>query len=229
LWFISRAFQHPAARHDARADYLIGYGSIVMPVDHRWFSSRDYSPGRPFVVRALWIVVEALVFLNPAVTSYRLKRQTLRAFGADIGTRVVIKPGVHVKHPWRLSVGDDSWIGERAWIDNLAFVSIGRSCCISQGAYLCTGNHDWSDPGMGLFAHGITLEDGAWVGAFARLAPGVVIGRDAILVMGAVMTENAAPRMVYAGNPASVRRERALRDLPGPSAGESKSAAASSV
>jgi len=183
-------------------------------------------------VRALWIVVEALVFLNPAVTSYRLKRQLLRAFGADIGAEVVIKPGVHVKHPWRLSVGDDAWIGERVWIDNLAPVSVGRSCCLSQGAYLCTGNHDWSDPGMGLFACGIVIEDGAWVGAFAQVAPGVVVGREAILAMGSVMTQNAASRMVYAGNPASVQRERIVRDLPGPSTVggvEGGSAVASSV
>jgi putative colanic acid biosynthesis acetyltransferase WcaF len=189
---------------------------MVMPalVDHREFSSRDYSAGRPLVVRVLWIFIEALVFLNPVVTSYRLKRWLLRAFGADIGVGVVIKPGVHVKHPWRLSVGDHSWIGERAWIDNLAPVSLGRSCCVSQGAYLCTGNHDWSDPGMGLFARAITIEDGAWVGAFARVAPGVVIGQEAILAMGAVMTEDAAAKTVYMGNPASARRERFLRDLP---------------
>jgi putative colanic acid biosynthesis acetyltransferase WcaF len=187
-----------------------------MSVDHRWFSNRDYSPGRPFFVRALWIVVEALVLLNPAVTSYRVKRMLLRAFGASIGTGVVIKPGVHVKHPWRLSVGDHSWIGERVWIDNLAPVSIGRSCCLSQGSYLCTGNHDWSDPGMGLFARGITVDDGAWVGAFARVAPGVVVGRDAVLAMGTVMTKDAAPCTVYAGNPASARQARTLRERPGP-------------
>jgi putative colanic acid biosynthesis acetyltransferase WcaF len=185
-------------------------------VDHRGFSSRDYSAGRPLVVRVLWIVVEALVFLNPIATSYRLKRWLLRVFGADIGTGVVIKPGVHVKHPWRLSVGDHSWIGERAWIDNLAPVSLGRSCCVSQGAYLCTGNHDWSDPGMGLFARPITIKDGAWVGAFARVAPGVIVGQEAILTMGTVLTENAAPSMVYRGNPASICRRRTLRDDPGP-------------
>ncbi len=182
----------------------------IMQVDHRLFSSRDYSPGRPVFVRALWVFVEALVFLNPAVTSYRLKRLLLRVFGAKVGAEVLIKPGVHIKHPWRLSIGDSSWIGERAWIDNLAPVSIGCNCCISQGVYLCTGNHDWSDPGMGLFAQGITIEDGVWVGAFARVAPGVVIGREAVLVLGTVMIEDAASRTVYAGNPASARRERTL-------------------
>ena len=136
--------------------------STVMPVDHRLFSSPGYSPGRSIVVRAVWLVCEALVFLNPVVTSYRAKRVLLRSFGARLGAGVVIKPGVHIKHPWRLAVGDQSWIGERVWIDNLADVSIGRNCCVSQGAYLCTGNHDWGDPGMGLFARGITVEDGAW-------------------------------------------------------------------
>jgi putative colanic acid biosynthesis acetyltransferase WcaF len=200
-----------------------------MTVDNGLFTSGDYSPGRPLVVRAIWLVVEALVFVNPIATSYKVKRAVLRAFGARLGTGVVIKPGVHIKHPWRLAIGDQTWIGERVWIDNLADVSIGRNCCLSQGAYLCTGNHDWSDPGMGLFARSITVEDGAWVGAFARLAPGVLIGREAILEMGAVMTGDAVARTVYGGNPASVRRSRVVRDLPGPSDVGGRSASTSAV
>ena len=37
---------------------------------------------------------------------------------------VVIKQRVNVKYPWKLEVGDFSWIGEDVWIDNLATVKI---------------------------------------------------------------------------------------------------------
>jgi putative colanic acid biosynthesis acetyltransferase WcaF len=179
-------------------------------VDLRLTSIGDYHPGRSFAVRALWLLVEALVLLNPVLTSYRLKRGVLRLFGARVGTGVLIKPGVHVKYPWHLEIGDHAWIGERAWIDNFVAVHIGAHACISQGAYICTGNHDWSDPGMRRFVAPVAVEGGAWVGAFARIAPGVVVGREAVVTLGSVLLDDAEPRGIYQGNPAELVKERVL-------------------
>jgi len=187
-----------------------------MSVDLSQTSRRGYDPGRPYACRALWLVVEALVLLNPIVTPYSLKRWVLRRFGARIGYGVLIKPNVHVKYPWHLEIGDNVWIGERAWIDNFVRVRIGSNAALSQGAYLCTGNHDWSDPGMGLVVKPVTVEDGAWVGAFARISPGVTVGREAVVTLGSVLLENAEARGVYMGNPAVRVRERTVRDRPGP-------------
>ena len=161
-----------------------------------------YRPGRSFLVRATWLVVEALLLANPIVTSYSLKRGLLRAFGAVIGQRVVIKPGVKVKYPWRLTVGENTWIGERSWIDNMEDVVLGKNVVVSQGAYLCTGNHDWSDPGMPLAPRGIVVEDGAWLGAWSRIAPGVTIGAGSVVVLGAVAFADTEEWGVYRGNPA---------------------------
>jgi putative colanic acid biosynthesis acetyltransferase WcaF len=187
-----------------------------MKVDLSLTSNRDYRPGRPVPVRALWHCLEALTLLNPLVTSYGLKAWILRAFGAEIGPRVVIKPRVHVKHPWRLQVGENSWIGEGVWIDNLVSVRIGRNVCISQGAYICTGNHDWQDPGMGLVAAPIVVEDGVWVGAFSRVAPGLTVGEQAVIALGSVLLSNAEAGGVYQGNPARRVSTRTLRSRPGP-------------
>jgi putative colanic acid biosynthesis acetyltransferase WcaF len=154
------------------------------------------------LVRATWLLVEAAILLNPAVTPYWLKRWVLRLFGAKIGAGVVIKPSVHIKYPWHLSVGDDAWLGERCWIDNFVQVSIGDNACISQGAYLCTGNHDWSDPHMDLVVKPITVGSGAWVGAFAKIAPGVRVGDRAVVSLGSVLSADAEPDGIYAGHPA---------------------------
>jgi len=188
----------------------------VTSVDLSLTSNRTYRPGRPFVVRSVWLVVDALLVSNPVVTSYGFKRSVLRFFGARIGRNVIVKPGVHVKYPWRLRVGDNSWLGERCWIDNMEDVTIGANAVISQGAYLCTGNHDWADPGMGLTPEPIVIEDGAWVGAFARVAPGRTVARESILALGAVLLDNTEPRGVYVGNPASFVRTRDIRDRAGP-------------
>lgn len=187
-----------------------------MSVDLSRTSRRGYHPGRSYPYRALWLLVEALVFLNPVVAPYGIKRWVLRRFGARVGRRVIIKPNVHVKYPWHLAIGDDAWIGERCWIDNYVSVRIGASAVVSQGAYLCTGNHDWSDPGMGLVVKPITVEDGAWVGAFVKLAPGVIVGREAVVTLGSVLLQDAEPRAIYTGNPAVRVRDRTIRGAPGP-------------
>jgi putative colanic acid biosynthesis acetyltransferase WcaF len=186
-----------------------------MKVDLSLTSSRDYHPGRGFPIRALWLVVEALVMLNPLVTPYGPKAALLRLFGAKVGRNVVIKPNVHIKYPWRLSIGDNCWLGERSWIDNFVEVRLGDNVCISQGAYLCTGNHDWSDPGMGLVVKPIVVDDGAWIAAFARVAPGVTVGEEAVVTLGAVLLKDAEPRGVYGGNPAVKVSQRSLRDHSG--------------
>lgn len=150
------------------------------------------------------------MLLNPLVTSYRLKTGLLRLFGAQVGPGLVIKPGVHVKYPWRLVIGEHCWLGERAWIDNMEDVTLGSNVVLSQGAYLCTGNHDWSDPVMPLAPSPIVVEDGAWVGAFARVAPGRTLGAGSVLALGAVALADTEPWGVYAGNPAELVDRRVL-------------------
>jgi putative colanic acid biosynthesis acetyltransferase WcaF len=180
-------------------------------VDLRLTSTGGYRPGRPFVYRAVWLIVEALVLLNPLVTSYAFKRWLLRRFGAKIGKGVLIKPGVHVKYPWHLEVGDNVWIGERSWVDNFVLVRIGANAVVSQGAYLCTGNHDWSDRGMALTVRPVTIEDGAWLGAFTRVAPGVNVASGSVLTLGSVLLDDTEPMGIYRGNPATRVAERHIR------------------
>jgi putative colanic acid biosynthesis acetyltransferase WcaF len=99
-------------------------------------------------------------------------------------------------------------IGERDWLDSFEKIKIGSHCCISQGAHLCTGNHDWTDPAFGLIVKPITVEDGAWVGARATILPGVTLGRHSILTAGSTISKNTDPNMIYVGNPAQPVKER---------------------
>jgi putative colanic acid biosynthesis acetyltransferase WcaF len=172
----------------------------------------EYVLGTSRQVWALWHFLGAPVVRSNWLPFSRLKVLMLRMFGAKIGNGVYIKPGVKVKFPWYLTIGDHSWIGEDAWIDNLAEVRIGSHVCISQAAYLCTGNHDWTTTNMKLFRLPIVLEDGCWVGARATVCPGVTIGSAAILSVGSVATKSIPPCQVWAGNPASYVRDRILRD-----------------
>lgn len=98
----------------------------------------------------------------------------------------MIKPRARCKLPWRLEIGDHTWIGEGAWIDNVANVKIGSNVCISQGVYLCTGNHNWSKPSFDLELGPIEIADKAWLGAFVKVTPKTTIEEGAVVTMGSV-------------------------------------------
>ena len=175
-------------------------------LDH--YSNASFNRGRPRLIEALWTIASALLVAS-WIPGAMHRRALLRLFGAKIAKGVTIKPGVLIKFPWRLEVGANSWIGERVWIDNLEIVKIGSNCCISQGAYICTGSHDWRSRRFELIVKPVTIEDGAWVAAKAVLAPGLVVGQGAVLFMGSVATSKMEPWGVYQGVPAKLVKSRA--------------------
>jgi len=175
------------------------------------FNNSWYDPGRGFALRVLWHIVNALLMQNPLNPSSGLKVIALRMFGAKIGKGVVLKPGINVKYPWNLEIGNYSWVGERAWLDSLAPIAIGDNACISQGTYFCTGNHDWTDRAFGLVVKPIVIKDGVWVGARSIVLPGVTMASHSILTAGSVMARDGEPYSIYAGNPAVNVKARKIK------------------
>ncbi len=180
-------------------------------VDLGQYQVTGYTTGASPARRGLWYITNVIVFMNPLFPFYAPKRWLLRLFGAKISSGVVIKPRVNIKFPWRLRIGENSWVGEGAWIDNLADISIGDNVCLSQDTYLMTGNHDYKSVAFTLITNPIQIHDGAWVGARATVCPGVTVGRNAVLSAGSVMTRNADPEGIYAGNPAQRVRNRTFK------------------
>jgi putative colanic acid biosynthesis acetyltransferase WcaF len=182
------------------------------PVHLRSYNNSWYSPGRSNLWRAAWMFLGQPLFATPYLPSSGLRVRLLRIFGAQVGCGVVIHSEVKVKYPWHLVVGDDCWIGEEVWIDNLTTVRFANNVCVSQGAYLCTGNHDWSDPAFGLIVRGIELKEGAWAGAKCVLLPGARLGVAAVASAGSVVSRAIPDFEVHAGNPASYLRTRHIRE-----------------
>jgi putative colanic acid biosynthesis acetyltransferase WcaF len=167
-----------------------------------------YDIGRSFLVTAAWFFFGSPLLRCSVLPFSFLRRTLLRCFGAEIGEGAVIKPGVRVKFPWKLKAGKNCWIGEDAWIDNMAPVTLGENVCISQGAYLCTGNHDWEDPAFSLITQPIRINDGVWIAARASIGPGVVIGRCSVVGLGAVVTNDIPSHQIHGGNPAKFIKKR---------------------
>ncbi|MFT3949700.1 MAG: WcaF family extracellular polysaccharide biosynthesis acetyltransferase [Agriterribacter sp.] len=160
--------------------------------------------------RSIWYIFNVLFFVNPLNSFSGFKCWLLQLFGAKIGGHVVVKPGVNIKYPWKLKIGDHVWIGEKVWIDNLTEIVIGNNVCISQGAMLLTGNHNYKKKTFDLMVAGITLEDGVWIGAQSIVCPGITAFSHSVLSVGSVATKNMEAFTVYSGNPALPAKQRTI-------------------
>ena len=157
----------------------------------------------------LWYFVSSFIVQSPLFPISKLRVALLRMFGAQVGENVIIsKPGVNVKFPWKLVIGDNTWIGENAWIYNLDQVNIGSDVCISQGAMLLTGNHNYKSVKFETFTKPITIEDGCFIGARSVICPGVSCKKYAVLSVGAIATKDLESEGIYFGNPAKLVKKR---------------------
>jgi putative colanic acid biosynthesis acetyltransferase WcaF len=173
------------------------------------FNNDWYQPGAGLFKRAIWHILNVwLIGSNLPGSGWKV--WLLRLFRAKVGAGVVLKPGVKIRYPWRLTIGDHVWIGEGAWIDNLADVVIHNHVCISQGAMLLTGNHNYKQESFDLIVAPIELEDGVWIGARSVVCPGVTCRSHAILSVGSVATRELEAYWIYQGNPAAKRRPREI-------------------
>jgi putative colanic acid biosynthesis acetyltransferase WcaF len=160
---------------------------------HEWrlrdFSGSGYDKQRGVVAQVLWFATLNLVFRAwwyPA----RWRPALLRAFGAKVGTNVLIRHRVRVLWPWKLRVGNDTWIGEDAWLLNLEPIEIGNDVCISQGAYLCTGSHDRLSPSFEFDNASIVIDDQTWIATQALVLRGVTVSPRSVVGARAIVTRD---------------------------------------
>jgi len=173
------------------------------------FNNSWYKTGASVFKRTIWYFVSVAVFKSAFPINF-IKVRLLKMFGARVGEGLIIKPHVSIKYPWRLTVGSHVWIGEHVWIDNLGDVTIEDNVCISQGAMLLCGNHDYRKITFDLIIGNIHLKKGSWIGAKSIVCPNVVVGSHALLAVGSVATQNLNEYTIYQGNPAVAVKERKI-------------------
>ena len=173
------------------------------------FNNDWYEPGSGFK-RTVWFFINAIFFNTGIFPFSGPKVYLLKMFGAKVGKGVFIKPSVNIKYPWFLEIGNYVWIGENVWIDNLTNIHIGNNVCVSQGAMLLTGNHNYKLQSFDLIVGKIILEEGVWIGAKSIVCPGITCASHSILSVGSIATKNMEPYCIYQGNPAVLIKKREI-------------------
>jgi len=166
--------------------------------------------GRPAWFVQLWWIVQATIFRMSPQVLYGWRRFLLRMFGANIGHGAIIRPTVEVTYPWKLTIGSHCWIGDHVTLYTLGEIDIGDNAVVSQHCYLAAATHDYTRPTFDMLARKITVEPEAWLATRVFVAPGVTIGRGAVVGACSVVLKDMPPMMICGGHPAKPLRPRAL-------------------
>jgi putative colanic acid biosynthesis acetyltransferase WcaF len=179
-------------------------------VDLRRYDQSKFDRGRPGWLILLWWLVQAIVFpLTPHPVN-GIRRWLLRLFGAKIGCGVIIRPTARFTYPWKIEIGDYSWIGDDVVLYSLDRIAIGKHCVISQKSYLCTGSHDPHDPAFGLITASVIINNGVWIAADCFIGPGVEIGANTLIGARSSVFENMPAGFVCTGTPCRPRYPREI-------------------
>ena len=154
-------------------------------IDLSKFKKSNLYQKENFVLNFTWYLVNNF-FFNTSIPGSKIRVFLLKLFGSKIGKNVYFKPKVNIKFPWKLEIDDNSWIGENVWIDNISQIKIGKNCCISQGVYFCTGNHDFKKESFDLISESIVVGDSVWIGAKSIIGPGSKILSESFLKLGTI-------------------------------------------
>jgi putative colanic acid biosynthesis acetyltransferase WcaF len=179
-------------------------------VDLRRYDQSWFDRGRPNWVVLLWWLVQAIVFPLTPPSFHWGRVALLRLFGARIGKKVMIRPTARFTYPWKVAIGDYSWIGDGVVFYSLEQIQIGQHCVISQKNYLCTGSHDIHDPTFKLTIEPIAIGNGVWIAADCFIAPGVTIGSNAVIGVRSTVLNSIPSQQVCWGSPC---RPRYLRQM----------------
>lgn len=181
-------------------------------VDLRNYDQSFFDRGRPGWYVLLWWLVQGVAFPLTPHPFNSVRCSLLRLFGAQIGRQVLIRPTARFTYPWKVQIGDYSWVGDNVVFYSLDFIQVGEHCVISQKTYLCTGSHDTEDASFQLVTAPIAIGNGAWVAADCFVAPGVQIGANAVVGARSTVLSSLPAQQVCWGTPCRPRYSRELRD-----------------
>ena len=112
-----------------------------------------------------------------------------------------------------IEIADGANIGFNCEIFSASRVRIGRQTLIAAYCYVIGGDHDFSEAGAAVLQQarrsaGVTIGEGAWLGAGAKVLDGVSIGDRAVVGAGAVVRESVPAGAVAVGVPARMVSRR---------------------
>ena len=171
---------------------------------------KDFRNRNQYIVQLWWLAQSTLFAMSPQFM-YSWRNWLLRCFGAKVGKGVIIRPTVRITYPWKVSIGDNSWVGDHAELYSLGEIEIGSNSVISQNSYLCAASHDFTKDTFDIYAKKITIEDEVWVASDVFVAPGVTIKKGAVIGARSTVLNDMPEGMICYGYPCKPIKPRTVK------------------
>ncbi|MWW24433.1 putative colanic acid biosynthesis acetyltransferase [Algibacter lectus] len=172
------------------------------------FKVPDNFRGKPGWYVQLWWLTQSLFFKTSPHVLYGWRRFLLRLFGAQIGKKVIIRPSAQITYPWKVKIGDYSWVGDDVVLYSLGDIEIGENSIISQKSYICTGTHDYSKSDFPILAKKITIGNGCWLATDVFVSPGITIADGVVVGARSTVIKDLDAASVYVGSPVRFIKKR---------------------
>ncbi len=194
-----QAFKQDALEYEIMPDKIQNLASFCLPPNFR---------GKPGWYVQLWWIVQACLFGLSPKFMYGWRRWLLRTFGARVGRNVLISSTARVTYPWKVSIGDYTWIGDSVVLYSLGEIEIGSNVVVSPQSYICAASHNYASSTFDIFASKVQIEEQAWLAIDVFVAPGVTIGKGAVVEARSSVFHTLPEMMVSVGSPAKPVRQR---------------------
>ena len=128
--------------------------------------------------------------------------------GMKIGKGSVIHMWANFFEPNGIEIGSDTIIGDHAFLDGRALLTIGDHTDIASSVMIYNSEHDLEKEDFSARVEPVEIGDYVFIGPRAIILPGVKIGKGAVIAAGAVVTKNVADFTIVGGVPAKEIGER---------------------
>lgn len=143
------------------------------------------------------------------IPSHTFRKMFYLLAGMRIGKGSTVHMWANFFEPSGINIGEDTIVGDHAFLDGRAPLSIGNHVDIASYVMIYNSEHDLEKPGFEAREEKVVIEDYVFIGPRAIILPGVVVGKGSVVAAGAVVTKDVPEFAIVGGVPAKVIGERA--------------------
>lgn len=179
---------------------------LILSTAMRKVTVRFYNWWLDFELLGLRVVSNVVIF-------WTVRRLIFRLAGIQLGRGSTIHMGCKFFQPRGVKIGEDTIVGEGAFLDGRKELVIGNHVDIASEVMIYNSEHDLNDPKFRPKSEPVVIGDFVFIGPRVIVLPGVIIGKGAVVGAGAVVTKEVGDYQIVGGVPAKVIGERKNKDL----------------